>query len=124
MDLHLRGRRALVTGGSRGIGLQIARALLDEGVDVAIAARDPARLAKAAAELAALGHDGKVVPVTVDTGDDASVRAAVAAVQDRLGGVDILVNNAAVPGGQGDRVPPSRVTDAQFFDAVNVKVVG
>src|SRR4051794_8098650 len=102
MDLHLRGRRALVTGGSRGIGLQIARTLLDEGVDVAIAARDPERLAKAAAELAALGHDAKVVPVTVDTGDDASVRAAVAAVDDRLGG---STSSSTTP-----RFPAGRVT--------------
>jgi MFS family permease len=124
MDLQLTGKRALVTGGSRGIGLQIARALLHEGADVAIAARDPERLGKAAAELASLGEPGRVVTVTVDTGDDSSVRAAVAAVREQLGGVDILVNNAAVPAGQGARVPPSQVSDAQFFDAVNVKVVG
>jgi NAD(P)-dependent dehydrogenase (short-subunit alcohol dehydrogenase family) len=124
MDLQLSGKRALVTGGSRGIGLQIARTLISEGADVAIAARDPERLAKAHAELAGLAGPGRVVAVGVDTGDDTSVRAAVAAVTEQLGGIDILVNNAAVPGGQTDRVPPSRVTDEQFFDAVNVKVVG
>jgi NAD(P)-dependent dehydrogenase (short-subunit alcohol dehydrogenase family) len=123
MDLQLHGKRALVTGGSRGIGLQIARALLAEGADVAIAARDAERLAKAAAELGGLGG-GRVVTVRVETGDEASVRAAVGAVRDQLGGIDILVNNAATPGGQGPRVPPSQVTDEQFLDAVNVKVLG
>jgi NAD(P)-dependent dehydrogenase (short-subunit alcohol dehydrogenase family) len=125
MDLQLAGKRALVTGGSRGIGLRIARALLAEGAHVAIAARDGERLAKAAAELSALGHPGTVVTVQVDTGDDESVRAAVRTVRDRLGGIDILVNNAAVPGGgPGGPVRPSQTTDRQFTDAVNVKVVG
>ncbi|GGK03287.1 hypothetical protein GCM10010123_36510 [Pilimelia anulata] len=122
MDLELTGKRALVTGGSRGIGLAIARALAAEGADVAIAARDRARLDAAAAALA--GRGGRVVAVPVETGDDASVRAAVAAVTERLGGIDILVNNAAAPGGLSQGVPPSRVTDAQLVDDVNVKVTG
>jgi NAD(P)-dependent dehydrogenase (short-subunit alcohol dehydrogenase family) len=123
--LLLTGKRALVTGGSRGIGLRIARALLAEGAEVAIAARDRERLAKAAAELDAVGYGGRVVTAEIDTGDDDSVRAAVQSVRDRLGGIDILINNAAVPGGgPGGPVSPSQTTDQQFFDAVNVKVVG
>nr|BFE74058.1 hypothetical protein GCM10020092_073590 [Actinoplanes digitatis] len=125
MDLQLTGKRALVTGGSRGIGLRIARALLAEGAHVAIAARDAERLAKAAAELGTSGHPGRIVTVRADTGDDESVRAAVREARDRLGGIDILVNNAAVPGGlQGGPAGPSQTTDQQFTDAVNVKVLG
>jgi NAD(P)-dependent dehydrogenase (short-subunit alcohol dehydrogenase family) len=123
MDLRLAGKRALVAGGSRGIGLQVARALIGEGVDVAIAARDPRRLASAAGELSALG-DGRIVTAQLDTGEDESVLAAVQRVQRELGGIDILVNCAAEPNGSGTRIIPSQTTDQQFWDAVNVKTVG
>ena len=97
MDLQLQGKRALVTGGSRGIGKAVARTLAAEGCDVAIAARDRARLDDAAAELRA--ETGRtIVPIQVETGDDASVRAMVAYACEQLGGIDILVNNAAKPG--------------------------
>jgi NAD(P)-dependent dehydrogenase (short-subunit alcohol dehydrogenase family) len=123
MDLQLDGRRALITGGSRGIGLAIATALTAEGVDVALAARDKGRVERAAATLAP-SSGRKVIGLTVDTGDDASVRAMVAAATAGLGGIDILVNNAATPGGQG--APPKLAgltTDAMWAD-VNVKVMG
>ena len=122
MDLELDGKRALVTGGSRGIGKAVARTLLEEGVAVVIAARDAGRLEASATELAGTG--GRVVPVVVDTGSDDSVAAMVARATDALGGVDILVNSAARPSGQA---PPPRladVTDEVFFDDVNVKVMG
>ncbi len=124
MDLQLNGKRALVTGGSRGIGKAVARALADEGCDVAIAARDRTRLDEAAAELrAATGRT--IFPVEVETGDDPSVRHMVAQVREHLGGIDILVNNAAKPGG-GPGVPPklADITDSAFYDDVNVKVMG
>ncbi|MEO8691921.1 MAG: SDR family oxidoreductase [Acidimicrobiales bacterium] len=124
MDLQLNGKRALVTGGSRGIGKAVARALADEGCDVAIAARDRARLAEAAAELrAATGRT--IFPVVVETGDDASVHAMVAQAREHLGGIDILVNNAAKPGG-GPGIPPklAEITDDNFYEDVNVKVMG
>jgi len=123
MDLHLRGRRALVTGGSRGIGLAVARALAAEGVDVAIAARDPGRLEAAAAELRTASAR-TIVPIVIDTADDVSVRAAVAATAEALGGIDILVNNAAQPGGQAPPAKLLNLTDEDFFADVNVKVLG
>jgi NAD(P)-dependent dehydrogenase (short-subunit alcohol dehydrogenase family) len=122
MDLQLAGKRALVTGGSRGIGKAIARVLLEEGCEVAIAARDVRRLSACAAELSADG--GRVVPVVVDTGSDESVRALVAAVAEALGGVDILVNNAARPGGQQPPPRLAEITDEAFWSDVNVKVMG
>jgi NAD(P)-dependent dehydrogenase (short-subunit alcohol dehydrogenase family) len=97
VDLELTGRRAVITGGSRGIGLAVAKALAAEGADIALVARDQDALAKAVREVAAVpGPQGrKVVAVTADTGDDASVAAMAEEVGRLLGGVDILVNGAA-----------------------------
>lgn len=77
MNLQLTGRRALVTGGSRGIGKAAAAALLAEGAEVAVAARDPDRLNTAAADLGAAARRA-VLSFQVDTGDDTSVRQLVA----------------------------------------------
>lgn len=120
MDLELHGKRALVTGGSRGIGKAIAAVLAAEGCAVAIAARDETRLAATAAELGLSGAN--IVPLVVDTGDDDSVRAMVAAAHAALGGVDILVNNAARPGGAQAKL--AAITTDILFEEVNIKVMG
>jgi len=123
VDLQLDGRRALVTGGSRGIGKAAAAALLAEGAEVAIAARNLGRLNEAAADLGAAA--GRPVPAFgVDTADDASVRRLAAAAQDRLGGVDILVNCAARPAGQAPPLSFPEITGDAFWSDVNVKVMG
>ena len=123
MDLELTGKRALVTGGSRGIGLAIARQLALEGVRVVLAARDQDRLDTAAAALKA-ETGAEVHGLTVDTGDDASVKALVAEAVARLGGLDILVNSAAMPAGQSAPPKLDAITDAVFWDDVNIKVMG
>ncbi len=99
MDLQLRGKRALVTGGSRGIGKAVARALALEGALVALLARGEAALREAAEELRAQ-CGVTVIGVRADTTDDAQVRAAVREAEQGLGGgIDILVNAAAEPSG-------------------------
>lgn len=93
MDLRLSGRRVLVTGGSKGIGLACARAFLDEGCSVVLVARDAAKLEKAAAELA---ESDRTVTWPADLSDGAARERLPAAFPD----IDILVNNAgAIPGG-------------------------
>ncbi|MBN9439875.1 SDR family oxidoreductase [Bosea sp. (in: a-proteobacteria)] len=123
MDLKLSGKRALVTGGSKGIGRAIARQLALEGVDVVIAARNRAELDAAAVELAQ-ESGRKIVGLTVDTQLDASVKALVAGTVAALGGLDILVNAAARPASQAAPPKLAEITDALFWDDVNVKVMG
>ena len=123
MDLELAGKKAIVTGGSRGIGKQIARVLAQEGVDVAIAARDPERLEATAADLVA--ETGRtIVPITVDTSDDESVKLMVKKAAEALGGVDILINGAATVGGIAAPPKLAEVTADAFWADMNVKVMG
>lgn len=123
MDLELSGKRAIVTGGSRGIGKAIAFELAQEGADVAIVARNRTTLDDAATAIAA-ATGRRIEPVVADTGNDTSVREMVEAVVRRLGGVDILVNAAAKPGGQGPIPGLAEITDNLFWDDMNVKVLG
>ncbi len=122
MDLQLEGKAAIVTGGSRGIGKAVARELAFEGVDVAIAARGLEALEASAAELSA-ETGRRVVPVQVDTGDDDSVCEMVARAREVLGGVDILVNNAAVVGG-GPVPALEDLSEEIVWADMNVKVMG
>jgi NAD(P)-dependent dehydrogenase (short-subunit alcohol dehydrogenase family) len=121
MDLELRGKRAIVTGGSRGIGRAVARQLALEGADVVIAAREASALNAAAQELGS-ECESRVVPLTVDTRDDASVRRMVDATVDALGGVDILVNAAAMPDARATTM--ATLTEEMFLEAMNTKVLG
>jgi NAD(P)-dependent dehydrogenase (short-subunit alcohol dehydrogenase family) len=122
MDLQLTGKRAIVTGGSRGIGLAVARALADEGCDVALVARDKIAL-EAARESVSAVSGRTVLAVSADTGDDQSVADMAAAVAGEFGGVDILVNAAARPN-TGAVVGIDGFDAAEFSEQVNVKVLG
>ena len=117
MDLELTGRRALVTGGSRGIGLAVGRALAAEGADVALVARGEDALRSAAEDVAARERAPRDRRAA-DTGDDASVAAMVGEVVAQLGGVDILVNAAATP------ATGAPFTDDDLEGEINVKVRG
>ena len=124
MDLELRDKRALVTGGSRGIGKAIARALAHEGMDVAILARNRMQLEATAEELAR-ESGRKVVPVVADTTDDAQVgRAFAEAVQALGGGIDVLVNAAAEPAGYAAPPRLGEITGAFFQRELDTKVMG
>jgi NAD(P)-dependent dehydrogenase (short-subunit alcohol dehydrogenase family) len=125
VDLELVGKRAIVTGGSRGIGLAIAKALSAEGAHVALVARDPGALAaaKAAVEEAGGLAAGRVITVSCDTGDDHAVGHMAADVAAAFGGVDILVNSAARPN-TGAVVGIGQFDESEFTEQVNVKVLG
>lgn len=123
MDLHLAGKRALVTGGSRGIGLACARQLAREGCAVMLAARDAEAL-EAAARSIAEETGTKVFTQHVDTASDDSVKAMVRAAVKALGGIDVLVNSAAKVAGQSAPPKLGEITNALFWDDVNVKVMG
>lgn len=123
MDLQLTGKRAIITGGSKGIGLAIAHTLAAEGVDVVLAARTQDVLEKAAAEVAERSGR-RALPVVTDTSSDASVRALVARTVEELGGVDILVNNAANQAIGAGFPDLASTTDEAFWGDVDVKVVG
>lgn len=93
MDLHLKGRRALVTGGSKGIGRAIALGFAAEGCDLAICARDAGGVALAVDDLKATGVNA--YGDSVDVGDRAALESFIRAAAERLGGLDILVCNAS-----------------------------
>lgn len=123
MDLELTGKRAIVTGGSRGIGKIIAQVLLAEGVDVAILARGREQLETTARALSQ--ESGRtVLPLVADTSKRAEVDAAVQTAISKLGGVDILVNNAALPGGSSTATSLAELEDEHLLYDVNVKVAG
>ncbi len=105
MDLGLRGSRALITGGSRGIGFAIADAVAAEGAAVGLVARGPDDLAAAAGRLAR--HDVPVTTAAADVTDTPALEAAVEHIAGALGGLDLLVANAGgtVGGGITDSAP-------------------
>src|SRR6266849_2323042 len=105
MDLGLRGARALVTGGSRGIGFAVASALAAEGAAVGIVARGAGGLATAAGRLAARGVP--VATAAADVTDTAALAAAVDRIAGELGGLDHLVANAGgtIGGNLADSAP-------------------
>lgn len=123
MDLDLKGRRALITGGTRGIGRAIAAALLAEGVRVMISGRSAETAAAAAAELAA-ATGGEVHAEVADTQKDADVDALVARTVTVLGGLDIVVNNAARPSSPPSVPGVGGVSSEQMLEELNTKVVG
>jgi len=90
----LRDKVVLITGGSRGLGLVLARHICAQGGNVALIARDPDELARAKADLVPRG--GMVLTIQCDLFDAAQIEAAVRQIIDRFGKIDILINNAGI----------------------------
>ncbi len=122
MDLQLVGKRAIVTGGSSGIGWAIAQQLAREGVVVAVCSRSLDRAGAAIAEMD-VPVDARLIPVQVELRDEASVTAMVAEVVAEFGGVDILVNSAAEVSGN---VPEdfAHITDEFILGGFEDKFIG
>jgi NAD(P)-dependent dehydrogenase (short-subunit alcohol dehydrogenase family) len=93
--MELKGKIALITGGTKGIGRAIAEALAREGMDICISARKEDEIERAVAEIGDLG-DIKVTGVASDVRDYDEVKALVAHTKTELGGLDVLVNNAGI----------------------------
>jgi NAD(P)-dependent dehydrogenase (short-subunit alcohol dehydrogenase family) len=124
MDLGLRGKHAIVTGGSLGIGKAIARELAREGVDVAIVARTKDQLEATARELAA-ETGRRILPLAADVTSKAQVDAMVDQAAAELGGLHILVNSGSPPGGSATATGPiETVVDEDLLHDFNVKYVG
>lgn len=115
---ELAGKRALVTGGSRGIGAAIAVALAEKGADVAITYERSADRAAALVE-AIEAKGGKAVAIQADSADPAAIQRSVEEAVEKLGGLDILVNNAAIARYSPIADYPVEDIDAQL--AVNIR---
>jgi NAD(P)-dependent dehydrogenase (short-subunit alcohol dehydrogenase family) len=124
MDLGLKGKHAIVTGGSQGIGKAIARELAREGVDVAIVARKKDALEATARELAA-ETKGRVIALPTDVTNREQVEAMVARAAKELGGLHILVNSGSSPGGSTTATGPiETVVDEDLLQDFNTKYMG
>jgi 3-oxoacyl-[acyl-carrier protein] reductase len=119
VDLQLKGKTALITGGSEGIGRAIAMVLANEGVDIAICARRKEPLEAAAGEISkATGR--KVVPITADLTKDADAANFVKSAAQALGRVDIMINNAgSAPGGVIETL-----SESDWEQALQLKFMG
>jgi 3-oxoacyl-[acyl-carrier protein] reductase len=119
LDLGLNGKRALITGASLGIGRAVADELAREGCDLALIARDPARLAQAARDIAsATGR--KVVALPGDSASTDRIPALVEEAGAALGGIDILINNAGSTPEDGI----ARLDFEEFRHSVELKLFG
>jgi 3-oxoacyl-[acyl-carrier protein] reductase len=118
MELRMNGRNALVTGGSKGIGLAIARSFAEAGANVAIVARQQQGLDEARAAIAAAARNTKVVTVAADVGTADGCRKAYDAAHAAFGQLDVLVNNA----GTSQRGPFVEISDELWQHDLDLKL--
>ena len=122
--MSLSGKRVFITGGSRGIGLEIAKRIAKDGAMIAIAAKTaepnpklPGTIFTAAAEIEAAG--GTALPLLTDIRDESAIEASVAAAVAQFGGLDILINNASAINLTKTEATPAKRFDLMFD--VNVR---
>ncbi len=120
--MKLSGINAIITGANQGLGLEIARHYVREGANIAICARDVAKLTAATAELRSLATSAqKIVALACDVSDEAAVNQFTAAAIAALGSVQVLVNNAGVYGPKG---PSESVDWAEWKRALEINLYG
>jgi 3-oxoacyl-[acyl-carrier protein] reductase len=117
MDVRLDGRSAVITGGSKGLGLAMAERFAASGADVAILARSPETLAEAKRQIEA-GAKGRVAAIGCDVAKAADIRKAYDQVMSQFGKIDIYVNNA----GQATRGPSEELTDEMWQADLDLKL--
>ena len=117
MDLGLKGRNAVVLGGTRGIGRAIAETLAREGAGVAVCARNAEQVASTVAELKAQGV--KATGAAVDITDAAALKAWIADAAKELGGIDMLFSNAGAMAQGGDPASWEQNFQLDVLGAVN-----
>ncbi|MGW7256613.1 oxidoreductase [Streptomyces sp. NPDC054834] len=115
MDLHLKDKTVVVTGASRGIGLAVTRAFVDEGARVVAGARTTSP------ELAELAATGAVSPVTADLATAEGVNTLIESAVEQFGGIDVLVNNVGVA--QPRLGGFASVTDEQWLETLNINLL-
>ncbi|MCF9035358.1 SDR family oxidoreductase [Acinetobacter nectaris] len=100
MDLGIKGKKALIIGGSKGLGLSVAKALFDEGVDVALISRDKSNIAKALIHIKQ-SNKAEAIGYIADLADLNSVMKAIDDIEKVFGHIDILLNNSGGPHSSG-----------------------
>jgi 3-oxoacyl-[acyl-carrier protein] reductase len=118
MDIRLDGKSAVITGGSKGLGLAIAEEYAASGADVVILARDPSTLAEAKAKIQGRAPGRKVAAISCDVSRAADIRKAYDQIISEFGKVDIFVNNA----GQSTRGPSETLTDEMWQADLDLKL--
>jgi 3-oxoacyl-[acyl-carrier protein] reductase len=118
MEIRLDGRSAIVTGGSKGLGLAIAQEYAASGADVAILARDPGALAEAKSQIESGAPGRKIAAISCDVSKADAIRRAYDEVMSAFGKIDIFVNNA----GQSTRGPSETITDEMWQADFDLKL--